>query len=50
LTINFNDLFLFFLSVGTQQQAIGALSHVQRIIKEKSYLFIKETPKRHRPP
>ncbi|CAF3651048.1 unnamed protein product [Rotaria socialis] len=37
-------------SLGTQQQAIGALSHVQRIIKEKSSVFIKETPKRHRPP
>ncbi|CAF1316968.1 unnamed protein product [Adineta steineri] len=37
-------------SLGTQQQAIGALSHVERIIKEKSKLFIKETPKRHRPP
>ncbi|CAF1236923.1 unnamed protein product [Rotaria sordida] len=37
-------------SLGTQQQAIGALSHVQRIIKEKSQVFIKETSKRHRPP
>ncbi|CAF1392236.1 unnamed protein product [Adineta steineri] len=37
-------------SLGTQQQAIVALSHVERIIKEKSKLFIKETPKRHRPP
>ncbi|CAM4805641.1 unnamed protein product [Rotaria magnacalcarata] len=37
-------------SLGTQQQAIGALSHIERIIKEKSQLFIKETPKRHRPP
>ncbi|CAF4987289.1 unnamed protein product, partial [Rotaria magnacalcarata] len=36
--------------LGTQQQAIGALSHIERIIKEKSQLFIKETPKRHRPP
>ncbi|CAF4158320.1 unnamed protein product, partial [Rotaria sp. Silwood2] len=34
----------------TQQQAIGALSHIERIIKEKANLFIKETPKRHRPP
>ncbi|CAF3812228.1 unnamed protein product [Rotaria sordida] len=37
-------------SLGTQQQAIGALSHIERIIKEKANLFIKETPKRHRPP
>ncbi|CAF1189299.1 unnamed protein product, partial [Adineta ricciae] len=37
-------------SLGTQQQAISALSHLERIIKEKSQLFIKETPKRHRPP
>lgn len=35
---------------GTQQQAIAALSHLERIIKEKSTLFVKETPKRHRPP
>ncbi|CAF1029633.1 unnamed protein product [Rotaria sordida] len=34
-------------SLGTQQQAIGALSHIERIIKEKANLFIKETPKRH---
>jgi hypothetical protein len=39
---------LFF--IGTQQQAIGALTHIERIIKEKSYLFVKETSKRHRPP
>ncbi|CAF4915020.1 unnamed protein product, partial [Rotaria sp. Silwood1] len=37
-------------SLGTQQQAIVALSHIERIIKEKANLFIKETPKRHRPP
>ncbi|CAF0848203.1 unnamed protein product, partial [Adineta ricciae] len=37
-------------SLGTQQQAIAALSHMQRIIKEKSSIFVKETPKRHRPP
>ncbi|CAF4559648.1 unnamed protein product, partial [Rotaria sp. Silwood2] len=36
--------------LSTQQQAIGALSHIERIIKEKANLFIKETPKRHRPP
>jgi len=36
--------------VGTQQQAIQALSHIERILKEKSNLFIKETAKRHRPP
>ena len=36
--------------VGTQQQAIGALTHVERIIKEKSHVFMKETPKRRRPP
>lgn len=35
---------------GTQQQAIAGLSHLERIIKEKSQLFVKETPKRHRPP
>jgi hypothetical protein len=35
---------------GTQQQAIAALSHIERIIKERSQLFVKETPKRHRPP
>ncbi|CAF5017510.1 unnamed protein product [Rotaria sp. Silwood1] len=27
-----------------------SLSHIERIIKEKANLFIKETPKRHRPP
>ena len=37
-------------SLGTQQQAISALTHIERIVKEKSNLFIKETPKRHRPP
>ncbi|CAF4642204.1 unnamed protein product, partial [Rotaria magnacalcarata] len=37
-------------SLSTQQQAIEALSHIRRIIKEKSSLFINETPKRHRPP
>ncbi|CAF4781590.1 unnamed protein product, partial [Rotaria sp. Silwood2] len=37
-------------SLGTQQQAVGALSHVQRIIKEKPQVFVKETSKRHRPP
>ena len=37
-------------SFGTQQQAIIALSHIERIIKEKSQLFVKETVKRHRPP
>ncbi len=36
--------------LGTQQQAIAALSHIERIVKEKSHLFIKETTKRHRPP
>ena len=36
--------------VGTQQQASGALSHIGRIIKEKSSLFVKETANRHRPP
>ena len=34
---------------GTQQQATGALTHVQRIIKEKSSLFIHETSKRYCP-
>ncbi|CAF4719499.1 unnamed protein product, partial [Rotaria sp. Silwood1] len=34
----------------TQQQVIRALSHIERITKEKSYLFLQETPKRHRPP
>ncbi|CAF4534865.1 unnamed protein product, partial [Rotaria sp. Silwood2] len=36
-------------SLGTQRQAIETLSHVQRIIKEKSQVFIKETSKQHRP-
>ncbi len=51
---NFKSIFDWIVNVtgglGTQQQAIGALSHIERIIKEKSQLFIKETPKRHRPP
>jgi len=44
------DLVVLQFVLGTQQQAIGALSHIERIIKEKSHLFVKETPKRHRPP
>ncbi len=49
---NFNDWMMNMRNVfvGTQQQAIAALSHIERIIKERSQLFVKETPKRHRPP
>ncbi|CAF2432338.1 unnamed protein product [Rotaria sp. Silwood2] len=46
-------LYLLFIislpSECTQQQAIGALFHKERIIKEKSYLFVKEIPKQHCP-
>ncbi|CAF1245792.1 unnamed protein product [Rotaria sordida] len=48
--INFSYMVEAFF-IGTQQQAIRALSHIERIIiKEKSYLFVQATPKQHRPP
>ncbi len=47
--VSFDCLRLNFI-VGTQQQAIAALTHIERIIKERSHLFVQETPKRHRPP
>ena len=37
-------------SLGTRIQTISSLSHLQRILKEKSTIFLKETTKRIRPP